>query len=124
MALRRAAHIGLWILLLFLLWILIRQLPVARWVVHGAQFIHSLGPTGALLSFGAIVALTMLLFPIIPLIVACGWLYGLWGAPLSLAAAVTTAGTAFSIARKLAGNAAAQALMERPKARALADLAA
>jgi hypothetical protein len=33
----------------------------------------------------------LLLFPIIPLIVACGWLYGPWGAAISLAAAASAA---------------------------------
>jgi uncharacterized membrane protein YdjX (TVP38/TMEM64 family) len=37
---------------------------------------------------------------------------------------VASAATSFSVARALAGKAAAQALLERPRARALADLAA
>ena len=68
--------------------------------------------------------LTLLLFPIIPLIVACGWLYGPSGSIISLTAAVASAATSFSLARALGGAAAAQALLERPKARALANLAA
>src|SRR5437762_2223179 len=41
-----------------------------------------------------------------------------------LTAAVASAATSFSVARALGGAAAAQALLERPKARALANLAA
>ena len=68
--------------------------------------------------------MTLLLFPVIPLIVACGWLYGPWGTIISLAAVVASAATSFSIARALGGAAAAQALLERRKVRALANLAA
>jgi uncharacterized membrane protein YdjX (TVP38/TMEM64 family) len=122
--LRKAARIAAALLLLFLLWTLVRQLPVARWVVQGAKLVHGAGLPGAVAAGVAIYLLSLLLVPVIPLIVACGWLYGLWGAAISLGAAVASAATTFSIARKLAGNAAAQALLERPKARALADLAA
>jgi len=121
---RKAARIGAALLLLFALWLLARHLPVARFVVQGAKLIHGAGLPGALASCAAIYLLTLFLLPIIPLIVACGWLYGLWGALISLGAAVASAATAFSLARKLAGQAAAQALLERPRARALADLAA
>lgn len=120
----KAYRIALGIAALFALYLLVRQLPLLRWIVEGAKLIHGLGPKGALLTAVAIYALTLVLLPIIPLIVACGWLYGIPGAALSLAAAVASAATSFSIARALAGNAAAQALLERPKARALADLAA
>ena len=83
-----------------------------------------LGWPGVVLTAAAIYLLTLLLFPIIPLIVACGWLYGPWGGVVSLAAAVASAATAFSIARILGRGAAAQALVTRPRARALSDLAA
>lgn len=121
---RTAARVGLGLVALFALYLLVRQLPILRWIVEGAKLVHGSGLEGALLTALAIYLLTMLLLPIIPLIVACGWLFGVWGAVLSLGAAVASAATAFSIARALAGKAAAQALLERPRARALADLAA
>lgn len=124
MPLRKAARVAAGLLLLFLLYALVRQLPVLRWIVEGAKLVHGAGLTGALLTALSMYLLTLLLLPIIPLIVACGWLYGLAGAVLSLAAAVASAASAFSAARALAGNAAAQALLERPRVRALADLAA
>ena len=124
MALRKAARILAALAILFALYALIRQLPLLRWIVAGAKVVHALGWPGALATFAGIYLLTLLLLPIIPLIVACGWLYGPWGWALSLTAAVASATTSFQIARKALGSAAAQALLERPKARALADLAA
>jgi uncharacterized membrane protein YdjX (TVP38/TMEM64 family) len=123
-AARRAAQIVLILALLFAAWIAVHALPVRAWVVEGARWAHGAGTEGAIgVAFG-IYLLTLLLLPIVPLNIAVGWLYGPWGALLALPAAVLSAGTAFSIARALAGGAAAQALLERPKARALADLAA
>jgi uncharacterized membrane protein YdjX (TVP38/TMEM64 family) len=124
MPLRKAARVLAGLTLLFLFYALVRQLPVLRWIVAGAKLLHGAGLPGALLTALGIYLLTLLLLPIVPLIVACGWLYGLPGGLLSLLAAAASAATSFSIARALAGNAAAQALLERPRARALADLAA
>lgn len=124
MAFHQAARVVAGLLLLFLLYVVVRQLPVLRWIVDGARLVHGAGLPGALGAAVAIYLLTLLLLPIIPLIVACGWLYGLPGAAISLGAAVASAATSFSIARALAGKAAAQALLERPRVRALADLAA
>ena len=124
MPLHKAARIAAGLVLLVLLYLLVRQLPVLRWIVEGAKLLHGAGLPGALLTALGIYLLTLLLLPIIPLIVACGWLYGVPGALLSLLAAVASAATSFSIARALVGKAAAQALLERPKVRALADLAA
>ena len=121
---RKAARIAAGLALLFIAYFVVRQLPVLRWVVAGAKLVHGAGVAGALLTALGIYLLTLLMLPIIPLIVACGWLYGVPGSLLSLGAAVASAATAFSIARALAGNAAAQALLERPRVRALADLAA
>jgi len=124
MALRKAARILAAVILLFALYALVRQLPLLRWIVAGAKLVHALGWPSVLATFAAMYLLTLLLLPIIPLIVACGWLYGVWGSAISLAAAAASAATSFQIARKLGGSAAAQALLERPKARALAELAA
>jgi len=124
MALRKAARILAAVILLFALYALVRQLPLLRWIVAGAKLVHALGWPSVLATFAAMYLLTLLLLPIIPLIVACGWLYGVWGSVISLAAAAASAATSFQIARRLGGSAAAQALLERPKARALAELAA
>jgi len=124
MPLRKAARVLTALAILFALYALARNLPLQRWIVAGAKLVHALGWPGVLATFASIYLLTLLLFPVIPLIVACGWLYGPWGAIISLAAAVASATTSFSIARALGGAAAAQALLERPKVRALADLAA
>jgi hypothetical protein len=48
MPLRKAARIAAGLLLLFLLWVLVRQLSVARLVVHGATLVHGAGAPGAL----------------------------------------------------------------------------
>jgi phospholipase D1/2 len=124
MPLRRAARVLAAVAILFALYALVRQLPLLSWIVEGAKFVQALGRPGVLATFAAIYVLTLLLVPIIPLIVACGWVYGPWGFILSLGAAVASAATAFSVARALGRGAAAQALLERPKARVLADLAA
>src|SRR5437868_15354026 len=124
MPLRKAARVLAALAILFALYALVRGLPLQRWIVAGAKLVHALGWPGILATFASIHLLTLLLFPVIPLIVACGWLYGPGGAIISLAAVVASAATSFSIARAVGGEAAAQALLERPKARALADLAA
>jgi uncharacterized membrane protein YdjX (TVP38/TMEM64 family) len=100
------------------------KLPVLGLVVRGAKAVHGRGIWGALATGAAVYALTLFLFPLIPLIVACGWLYGVKGTLLSLPAAVASAVTSFSIARALGKSAAARALLESPRAAALADLAA
>ena len=124
MPIRKAARVGAALVALFGLWLVVHRLPVLRLIVEGARWLHGLGWPGVVLTAVAIYLLTLLLFPIIPLIVACGWLYGPWGGVVSLAAAVASAATAFSIARILGRGAAAQALVTRPRARALSDLAA
>lgn len=124
MPLRKAARVLAGLAILFALYALVRQLPLLRWIVEGAKLVQAMGWPGLLATLTAIYLLTLLLVPIIPLIVACGWIYGPWGAVLSLAAAVASAATAFAVARAVGRGAAAQALLDRPKARALADLAA
>ena len=124
MALRKAARVVAALAVLFLLYALVRQLPLLRWIVQGAKLVHAMGWPGVLLTLVATYLMTLLLLPIIPLVVACGWLYGPAGSIISLTAAVASAATSFAIARALGGAAAAQALLERPKARALANLAA
>jgi uncharacterized membrane protein YdjX (TVP38/TMEM64 family) len=124
MPLRKAARVLFALAVLFGLYALVRQLPLLRWIVEGARQIHALGWPGLIATAVAIWLLTLLLVPIIPLIVACGWLFGPWGFLVSLPAAVASAATSFTIARAVGRGAAAQALLERPQARALAELAA
>jgi len=65
----------------------------------------------------------LLLVPTVPLIIASGWLFGVLGAAIALPAAVCAAASAFALARALGRSDAAGALLDHPKARALADLA-
>lgn len=104
--------------------LVLQRLPIVGLITFGAKAVHGQGLWGALATFAAVYALTLLLFPIIPLIVACGWLYGVAGALLSLPAAVASAATSFTVARALGKSAAARALLQSPRAAALADLAA
>ena len=99
MPLRKAARVLAALAILFALYALVRGLPLQRWIVAGAKLVHALGWPGILATFASIHLLTLPLFPVIPLIVACGWLYGAWGAIISLAAVVASAATSFSIAR-------------------------
>ena len=124
MPLRKAARVLFALAVLFGLYALVRQLPLLRWIVEGAREIHALGWPGLIAAAVAIWLLSLLLVPIIPLIVACGWLFGPWGFVVSLPAAVASAATSFMIARAIGRGVAAQALLERPQARAIADLAA
>src|SRR4051812_72450 len=99
MALRKAARLLAVLVLLFVLYLVVRQLPLLRWIVDGARVVQAMGWPGTLATFAATYLMTLLLLPIIPLIVACGWLYGPWGAALSLGAAVASAATSFAVAR-------------------------
>src|SRR3981081_1831101 len=103
MPLRKAARVFAGLAILFGLYALVWQLPLLRWIGEGAKGVPGLR---------------------VSVVVACGWLYGPWGFLISLGAAVASAATAFSVARAVGRGAAAQAMLERPKARALADLAA
>ncbi len=120
----RALRLAILCGVLLALWIAVRQLPVLRWVVLGAELAHRSGIEGALLAAAGIYLLTLLFLPIVPLTLAAGWVYGWWGAPIALLPAVASAATAFSIARFFGRTAAAQALLDRPRTRALAELAA
>src|SRR5260370_15817331 len=112
----KGARVGAALVVLFLLGLVGRHLPVLRLIVHGAQLLHGAGLAGALAAAGGIYLMTLFLVPIIPLIVACGWLYGPLGALIALPAAVASAATAVWLARALGGAAARQALPARPKA--------
>lgn len=105
------------------LWVLAVELPLLHWTSVAAGRLRGAGIAGALLWFAGMYLATLLLAPIIPLVLASGWLFGMWGLPVSLAAAVCSAATSFGIARLLGRGVAARWLLERPRARALADLA-
>jgi uncharacterized membrane protein YdjX (TVP38/TMEM64 family) len=120
---RGALRLALLGVVLLALWLGVRQLPLLRWVVLGAELAHRSGLPGALLAAFAIYLLTLLFLPIVPLVLAAGWVYGLWGAAIGLVPAVASAATAFSVARFFGRSAAAQALLQRPRTRALAELA-
>jgi uncharacterized membrane protein YdjX (TVP38/TMEM64 family) len=110
---------------LILLGLAAQRLPLREWVVLGARAAHDAGTPGLFAVCAGSYLLTLLLLPIIPLNIAAGWLYGPWGGGvISLVAATLSAVTSFSIARALGGGVAAQALLQRRKARALAELAA
>ena len=109
---------------LAVLWILASELPLLHWISVAAARLQGAGIRGALVWCAAIYVGTLLLAPIIPLVLASGWLFGLWGLPLGLAAAVASAATSFTVARAVGRGPAARWLLTRPRAQALANLAA
>jgi len=120
---RTALRLAAVVAVLFALWIIGAGLPLLHWIAVAAARLQGAGLAGALLWGAGIYLATLLLVPIIPLILASGWLFGLWGIPISLAAAVASAATSFGIARALGRGAFARWLLGRPRARALAQLA-
>lgn len=119
----KARSVGMALLVLLLVYVAVTQLPILRWVIEGAKAVHGLGGAGPVLTCLAIYLLTLALVPLVPLIVAAGWLHGVWGAVPCLIAATASAATSYSIARRFGASAAAQALLDHPKARALSELA-
>jgi uncharacterized membrane protein YdjX (TVP38/TMEM64 family) len=108
---------------LLALWIVGAELPLLHWIAAAAATLQGKGVAGALLWGAGLYVATLLLVPIIPLILASGWLFGFWGIPVSLAAAVASAATSFGVARAFGRGAFAGWLLGRPRARALAELA-
>lgn len=108
---------------LLVLWVLGTELPLLHWISVAAARLQGKGLAGAVLWGVGMYVATLLLVPIIPQIVASGWLFGAWGIPVSLAAAVASAATSFGVARALGRGAFARWLLARPRARALAELA-
>jgi uncharacterized membrane protein YdjX (TVP38/TMEM64 family) len=121
---RTALRLGVLAAVLLALWVLASELPVLHWVAVAAAKVRGAGVAGALLWAAGMYGATLLLAPIIPLVLASGWLFGAWGVPLSLAAAVASAATSFGVARRFGRGAFAAWLLSRPRARALAELAA
>ena len=101
----------------------VRSLPVLHFIALGAREAHRAGVWGAVAWLGIVYGLMVLLVPTVPLIIASGWLFGIPGALIALLAAVGAAVSAFALARALGRSDAARALLDHPKARALADLA-
>ena len=123
MSWKRALRIGALAAAVALLWLAGEKLPLVRLVVQGAEALQRMGLEGAALACLAMIALTLLLAPIVPLILAAGWVYGFWGAPLALLSSVVSASAAFSLSRALGRTQAARALLARPRTRAIAELA-
>src|SRR5260370_40596506 len=114
----KAARVGAALVVLFVLWLVVRQLPVLRFIVHGAQLLRGAGLPGAVAAAAGIYLMTLFLVPIIPLIVACGWLYGPLGALIALPAAVASAAAAVSLARLLGRAPPARGPRGAPQGRA------
>jgi uncharacterized membrane protein YdjX (TVP38/TMEM64 family) len=121
---RTALRLGIFAAVLLGLWILASELPVLHWVAVAAAKVQGAGVAGALLWAAGMYCATLLLAPIIPLVLASGWLFGLWGVPLSLAAATASAATSFAVAGRFGRGPFAAWLLSHPRARALAELAA
>ena len=67
--------------------------------MRGAEAARSAGPLGVLAVGFALVFGILLLLPIVPLVMACGWIYGMAGAALSLPAATAAGSIAFLVGR-------------------------
>ena len=91
------------------------RLHVLHWLSHQATHARGAGLPGALAGFFVIYAATTLLVPVIPLVLLSGWVWGFWGALVSMPAALASAVTCFLAARALGQTAAAQALRRHPK---------
>ena len=106
-----------------LLVLLLRHFHALELIARGADAARSAGLLGAVAVGFAVFVGTLLLLPIVPLVVACGWIYGMPGAALSLPAVTLSAVVAFEMGRRF-GRTRLQALLSRrPKMRALTDLA-
>ena len=103
--------------------LLAQRLHALHYVAAGAQAARQAGPLGALAVFGALIGGLLLLLPMVPLVMAAGWIYGMAGAALSLPAATVAAVIAFAIGRGLGHTGMQRALTVRPRLRALAELA-
>src|SRR5438445_12858105 len=93
---------------LAVLWFLASELPLLHWIAVAAARLRGAGIVGVLLWAAGMYVATLLLVPIIPLVLASGWLFGTWGLPVSLAAAVGSSVTSFAIARVLGPSDAAR----------------
>ncbi len=109
--------------LVVLLSIAVVRFPLLRWLVDGAERARGAGLVGALAGAGAIIAATLLLAPVVPLIMLCGWVWGFSGIFIALPAAALSAMIAFSIARALGRTSIANALKSSPRAAEVIKLA-
>lgn len=108
---------------LVLVAVILRQVHALTFIAKGAEAARSAGPSGVVVVGVALVAGMLLLLPMVPLVMACGWIYGMAGAALSLPAATLAGSIAFLIGRAVGRTRLKTALERRPKMRALADLA-
>lgn len=120
---RRALRLLAVALLLLFLVLLARHFHAVALIGRGAELARAAGPAGVAAVFGGVVVLTLLLLPMVPLVMACGWIYGMAGAAVSLPAATVSAALAFLIGRALGHTRLQSALVTRPKLRAVAELA-
>ena len=67
---QKAARLALGLTLLFVLYLLVRQLPFHRFIIESAKLVHGAGVPGALLTALGMFLLSLLLVPIVPLVVA------------------------------------------------------
>jgi uncharacterized membrane protein YdjX (TVP38/TMEM64 family) len=84
---------------LCLAWLL---LPVGSWVEALTGWIRGLGIAGVAMFALLFILAALTLAPDWPLAIVAGMVYGMWGVPIVLAAAVVAAGLAFLFARYLA----------------------
>jgi uncharacterized membrane protein YdjX (TVP38/TMEM64 family) len=104
--------LGLLVAGLIAAWIM---LPLADWVDGLRQWIVGLGPSGAALFIVFFVLATIVLAPDWPLSVLAGLIYGAWGFPLVLVAALVAASLAFLVARHFARDRLRALLVRRPR---------
>jgi uncharacterized membrane protein YdjX (TVP38/TMEM64 family) len=91
--------LGVLVVALCLGWL---ALPVGECAGLFQRWILGLGVWGVAIFAGVFIAATLVLAPDWPLSVAAGMVYGLWGVPLVLTAAIVAASLAFLAARHLA----------------------
>ena len=98
------------------------RLHALHWLSQQALHARGAGLPGALAGFLVIYLAATLLVPVVPLVLLSGWVWGFWGALVSLPAALASAVTCFLAARALGQSATAQALRRHPKVAHLIEL--
>jgi uncharacterized membrane protein YdjX (TVP38/TMEM64 family) len=110
-------------LVLALVVVLACKLRAVHELAAAAERARGAGPSGVLAVFAAFVGLTFLVVPLVPMTMACGFIYGMPGAAVAVSAMTTSAALAFLGGRAIGGERLASALENRPRLRALAELA-
>jgi uncharacterized membrane protein YdjX (TVP38/TMEM64 family) len=109
------AIVAVLLLALCLGWLL---LPLRAWVEASQSWLLRLGPWGVLLFGLVLVVITFLPAPDWPMPIAAGYVYGVWGFPLTYAAIAFASSLAFLAARHLARDRIRALLKRQPKYRA------